>query len=88
MPYGMTTAIDVHEVLPCSDQFPMLTDEHLAAYESALDAFVSGDWTTAWETLHQVPAADTSKDLLTTYIASRSRTAPPDWDGIIRLQSK
>ena len=29
-----------------------------------------------------------SKDFLTTFIASRNRMAPPDWDGVIRLDAK
>ena len=87
-PYGLQSAIEVYELLPSEAEFPLLRDEHIAAYEAALAAFQAGDWTSAWEALHRVPAADTSKDLLTTYIASRNRVVPSDWDGVIRLQSK
>lgn len=87
-PYGMGTAIEVVELLPGEREFPLLTDEHIQAYEQALEAFQRGDWTTAWEALHEVPAADASKDFLTTYIASRNRAVPDDWDGVIRLDWK
>lgn len=87
-PYGMQSEIEVHELLPPEDMYPLLADEHIACYEAALDAFIAGDWASAWEKLHQVPASDTSKDFLTTYIASRSRVVPANWDGVIRLESK
>ena len=87
-PYGMDAAIEIHQLLPPQDRYPLLEDEHILWYENALDAFVAGDWTTAWEELHRVPAADTSKDFLTTFIASRNRTPPEGWDGVIRLESK
>ena len=87
-PYGMDSTIDIHELLPTEDAYPLLSDAHIRHYESALEAFIAGDWNTAWSELHNVPAADPSKDLLTTYIASRRRVAPPDWDGVICLDSK
>lgn len=87
-PYGMQSSIAIHELLPSVEQYPLLTDEHIGYYEKALTAFLDGDWKTAWEELHRVPAADPSKDFLTTFIASRNRMAPPDWDGVIRLDAK
>ena len=65
-----------------------LTDEHLGFYESALDAFLAGAWTEAFELLHQIPTEDRVKDFLTVYIAQRDRTPPADWDGVIALSSK
>ena len=87
-PYGMQAEIEIYQLLPSFEKYPLLTDDHIGHYEAALDAFVDGDWETAWAELHEVPAADTSKDFLTTYIASRSRKAPANWDGIIRLEGK
>ena len=87
-PYGMQSSIDVHELLPPEREYGLLSQQHVASYEEALAAFVDGDWNRAWEQLHLVPAADPSKDFLTTYIASRNRSAPEDWDGVIRLESK
>ena len=87
-PYGMETPEDIYELLAPAAEDPIMSDEHIQYYEQALEAFVSGDWHRAWELLHQVPAADTSKDFLTTYIASRGRQAPADWDGVAELDWK
>jgi adenylate cyclase len=38
--------------------------------------------------LHQVPAEDRVKDFLTVFIAQHGRSAPPDWNGIIKLPDK
>ncbi len=65
-----------------------MTDDHIAAYEQALEHFLLGQWTEAFRLLHQVPAEDRVKDFLTVYIAQHRRTAPPDWRGIIELPSK
>lgn len=88
LPYGMSTAIDLWQLLPSHEELPLLSDEDLANYESSLENFIEGDWNAAWDLLHRVPAGDRSKDFLTTYIASRNRQPPQDWDGIIRLESK
>ncbi|MEX0936682.1 MAG: adenylate/guanylate cyclase domain-containing protein [Pirellulales bacterium] len=87
-PAGMESAVEVNELLPGERDFPALTGEHLAAYEAALDAFQSGDWSGAFELLHRVPAEDRAKDFLTGYIAQHHRTPPADWQGFIRLASK
>ncbi len=87
-PYGLDTPLEVSELLPPLSQYPHLTDEHLACYESALDAFLSGAWSEAFELLHQIPSEDQGKDFLTVYIAQHNRTAPPEFDGVIPLASK
>lgn len=87
-PYGMEAAIEINELLPPEDEYPLLSDAHIRTYEAAVDAFIAGDWSRAWEKLHEVPASDPSKDFLTIYIAARHRIAPADWDGVIQLESK
>ncbi len=87
-PYGLKNEIAISELLPPEDEYPLLSDHHIRQYELALDAFLQGDWSTAWEKLHEVPAADPSKDFLTMYIAARNRTVPHNWDGVIQLDSK
>jgi len=87
-PYGLTTPLEVSELLPPESQYPILTDEHLGFYESALDAFLAGRWPEAYELLHRIPTEDTVTDFLTVYIAQQNRTAPADWDGVIGLSSK
>jgi len=74
--------------LPPESEYPLLTDEHLADYEAALDAFLERRWQEALELLHRVPTEDLVTDFLTVYIAQHNRTPPPDWDGVIPLASK
>ena len=87
-PFGMETALEVSQLLPPVDRYPQLTDEHLALYERAVDALQSGDWPSAFELLHRIPADDQVIDFLTVFIAQHNRAAPPDWDGVIPLSLK
>ncbi len=87
-PYGLDAALEVSELLPPESQYPMLTDRHLEYCEAALDAFLAGRWSEAFELLHQTPAQDLATDFLTVYIAQHNRTPPPNWDGVIPLSSK
>jgi len=87
-PYGMEKAVEVSELLPPVADGSHLSDAHIARYEAGLDAFLAGDWATAFDKLHQVPAEDRAKDFLTVLIAQHNRTAPPDFRGVIDLPSK
>jgi adenylate cyclase len=87
-PYGLESAIEVNEILPDATEYPLLSNNDICTYEEALECFTRGDWPTAWEKLHEVPAADVAKDFLTMYIATRGRTVPKDWSGVIPLDSK
>jgi adenylate cyclase len=87
-PYGLDTPLEVSELLPPAAEYPLLSDAHLATYEQALDAFLAGDWNTAFELLHQVPPQDRGKDFLLGYIIQHNHTPPPHWDGVILLDSK
>ncbi len=91
-PYGLASAIDVSELLPSEEEYPVLNDEHLAAFRCSVDAmFGYGrgiDWPAAYQSLHQVPADDFAKDFLAVYMATHGRTPPTDWDGAITLESK
>ena len=86
-PYGMDAVLEVTELLPPAGG-DELTDEQIADYEAALDAFIEGNWSLAWERLHKVPPSDQVKDVLTEVIVRHKRTAPPDWDGVIKLDRK
>ena len=88
LPYGMQTPLVVSELLPPAGPASILSDEHIYAYEKALEHFQAGQWPEAFRLLHQVPAEDQVKDFLTVYIAQHRRTAPPDWRGVIELPSK
>ncbi|MCA9154810.1 MAG: adenylate/guanylate cyclase domain-containing protein, partial [Planctomycetales bacterium] len=82
-PSGMSASVEVSQLLPGRASDSLLSDEHIAAYEAALDALSAGDWQRAFSLLHAVPAEDRVKDLLTVFIAQNNRTPPPDWDGVI-----
>lgn len=87
-PYGLDSALEISELLPPVSEYPLLTDEHLACCEQALDAFLAGRWSEAYELLHRTPAEDQVTDFLTIYIAQHKRTPPPNWDGVIPISSK
>ena len=87
-PYGLDTPLEVSELLPPVSEYPLLTDEHLDYCEEALDAFLAGNWSDAFELLHRTPPEDPVTDFLTVYIAQHNRTPPEDWDGVIALSSK
>ncbi|MBX7167782.1 MAG: adenylate/guanylate cyclase domain-containing protein [Pirellulales bacterium] len=87
-PYGLDRSLTVCELLPPADQYPRLSDEHITAYEAALDALLAGRWAESYQLLHHVPPDDRAKDFLMVYIARHNREVPPDWSGFIQLQSK
>jgi adenylate cyclase len=86
-PYGMAQAVTVSELLPPSGE-EVLTDDDVRQYEQALEAFVAGSWDDAFALLHDVPYWDRGKDFLTSYILRHNRQCPPDWDGVIAIESK
>ncbi len=88
LPYGMHTPLIVSELLPPEGAHSILLDEHVAAYEQALEHFLEGQWNDAFRLLHQVPAEDQVKDFLTVFIAQHRRTPPPGWQGVIELPGK
>ena len=87
-PYGLDAAIEVSELLPPQSQYPLLTDEHLAYCDRAVEALVAGRWSEAFELLHRTPPEDRATDFLTVFIAQHNRTPPHGWDGVIPLAGK
>lgn len=88
LPVGLETPVQVSELVPPLADFPELTDEHIAQYEEAVDHFTAGRWNEAWQCLHSLPASDRAQDFLAMPIVQHNRTAPAEWDGIIRLTRK
>ncbi len=87
-PYGMDKPLEAVELLPPAGDGELLSDEHIADYERALDDLLAGRFSSAFERLHRVPAEDRVKDFLTVFIAQHNRTPPEGWSGVISLASK
>lgn len=88
LPSGIKKPLMVSELLPPAGPHSILADEHVLAYEKAVDAFQAGDWSNAFRFLHQVPAEDRVKDFLTVFIAQHGRTPPANWPGYISMPEK
>lgn len=87
-PYGLDRPLEVSELLPPEETFPVLSSAQINEYEQALDDLYLGRWHSAFERLHRVPAEDRVKDFLTMFIVQHNRTAPEGWNGVIPLASK
>jgi adenylate cyclase len=87
-PYGLDTPLTVAELLPPAGPDEALSNEDIAAYEAALDAFLRGEWNNAYKLLHRVPPDDRGKDVLTEFILKTNRTPPTGWSGVIPMGSK
>lgn len=88
LPYGMDNSLIVSELVPAAKDLPQLTETHLRDFEAGLEQFIAGDWTEAWRHLHSMPADDRAQDFLAMQITQHDRTAPSDWDGIVRMKKK
>ncbi len=88
LPYGMDNSLVVSELVPSAEAMPQLTNQHLADFEVGLQHFIDGDWSEAWRYLHSMPADDRAQDFLAMQITQQGRTAPNDWDGIVRMKKK
>jgi adenylate cyclase len=87
-PYGLDTPVVVHELLPPLAESPELTDQHLADYEAALDAFIAGNWSETLRLLHRLPPEDRVKDFLMVFIVQNNYIAPVNWNGVVALDRK
>lgn len=88
LPLGLTTAIDIFEILPSESDCPEVPNEGLARYEAALSAFEMGDWEKAKLLLRDVPKTDRVKGFLVEFMNQQGNAAPLGWDGAIRLSAK
>jgi adenylate cyclase len=87
-PYGLDTPLIVSELLPPAAEDPLLSDEHLAAYEAAYTSFQDGDWERTLELLHRVPPEDRVKDFLSMHVVKYDRRPPTGWKGFVEMESK
>ncbi len=88
LPYGMENSLVVSELVPSAAALPQLTDQHIADFEVGVEKFIAGNWAEAWRFLHSMPADDRAQDFLAMQITQHDRTAPADWDGIVRIRKK
>ena len=88
LPVGLTSAIDIFEILPSESDCPEVPNEGLARYEAALNAFEMGDWEKAKSLLRDVPKTDRVKGFLVEIMNQQGNTAPLGWDGAVRLSAK
>jgi adenylate cyclase len=88
IPFGMDAPVMVNELLPGEADYPELTAEHLETYDAAVQSFIAGDWNEAYRALRSMPPGDRAQDFLMLQIARANRVAPPDWTGVVRLESK
>lgn len=88
LPFGMETPVIVSELVPPVADFPELTDAHIQSYEYGVDCFIGGRWDEAYHSLHEMPPSDRAQDFLMQQIVLNNRTAPSNWDGVIRMPSK
>ena len=88
LPYGMENSLVVSELVPAANSKSQLTDVHITNFEIAVQNFIDGDWAEAWRFLHTMPADDRAQDFLAMQITQHDRTAPSDWDGIVRIKKK
>ena len=87
-PYGVSSPVEVSELLPPSGPHAPLSDEQLAIYESALDALHAGHWGETLSLLDRYTSGDLAKDFLRIFIAQNEYEPPRDWDGVISLAVK
>ena len=87
-PYGMDHSLIVSELVPPASKMPQLTDQHLQDFELGLKEFITGNWEDAYRYLHSMPADDRAQDFLAMKITQHGRSAPEDWDGMIRMEKK
>ncbi len=88
LPYGLENAVVVSELLPSLAEWPELTDEHLAIFERGVQHFQTGKWEDAYRDLHSMPPGDRVQDFLLAQIMQGNRSAPVNWDGIVRFPGK
>jgi adenylate cyclase len=87
-PRGMDTPLTVFGLLLPSEDFPEVTSQMIADHEAALDAVISGDWTSARSMLNRLPDTDGPKRFLLRQMAAFGNIAPPTWDGAFSLANK
>lgn len=87
-PAGMSTELMLSQLLPSAEVDSLLTDDAIKIYESAWDLFAAGSWREALDMLKLLPEQDRVKDYLMQFIAQHISKPPPNWNGVIVMQTK
>ena len=86
-PNGMGVAITVTELMGPLGTPGTPTDEHIATFETAVDAVISGEWDKAREILGGL-GNEAPIEFLLLRMSEHDNQPPADWDGAFRLQKK
>jgi adenylate cyclase len=86
-PKGMDSIVVVTELVQPLGTPGTPTDEHIAGFETAVEAVVSGEWVSAIEQLNALPD-DGAKEFLINHMADFNNESPADWDGAFSLAKK
>ena len=86
-PKGMDVAITVTELMGPVGTPGSPTNEHVATFETAVDAVISGEWDKAREILGGLENEGPIEFLLMR-MSEHDNQPPADWDGVFRLQKK
>lgn len=87
-PVGMKTDMTVFELLPPVAMDNTISDESIAVYNRAVEAFIGGNWQESLELFNGISAEDRTKEFVTDYVTANSNTPPADWGGVIHMTSK
>lgn len=87
-PAGMNTELMLSQLLPSVEMAPSITDEAIKIYETAWDLFAAGIWRDALDQLNLLSEHDKVRDYLMLHITQHNGKPPPNWNGVIVMQSK
>ena len=86
-PKGLEASVLVSELLPAAGP-AALSDEQIQRHQTAVEAFLHGDWSTARELLSPPATLDKAREVLLAFMARTNFLPPQDWDGVISLTEK
>jgi adenylate cyclase len=86
---GKSRPVVIHELLGAeADTEAASRSDYLAHFAEGLAAFRAGDWHMAGSIFTAMQAENRQDGVLQFFLARCSMQAPPDWDGMIRMELK
>lgn len=86
-PKGMDSIVVVTELVQPLGTPGTPTNEHITGFEAAVEAVVSGEWSSAIDQLNALPD-DGAKEFLINHMAELNYEPPAEWDGAFSLAKK